>query len=59
MIQRLPDHLINKIILYNRHPIAEIFNSNLFIDHQFTGKLAINIIQKQNSTLSAKTTRLM
>jgi hypothetical protein len=46
MIQRLPDHLINKIILYNRHPIAEIFNSNLFIDHQMTGKLAITIISK-------------
>jgi hypothetical protein len=47
MMQRLPEHLTNKLILYNRHPIAEIFNSNLLIDHEFTNKLAINIVNNK------------
>ena len=43
IMQKLPEHLIIKIMLYNRHPIAEIFNNKLFYDYEFTNKLAINI----------------
>jgi hypothetical protein len=50
MMQTLPEHLIHTIILYNRHPIAEIFNNNLFIDYEFTNKLAIHIVKKHNKT---------
>jgi hypothetical protein len=53
MMQQLPEHLINKIILYNRHPIAEIFHNNLCIDYEFTNKLAIHIVKTHNKTCYA------
>ena len=44
MMQKLPDYIIDKIILYNLHPIAEMFNNNLFYDEELGNRKALNII---------------